>query len=757
MARLGNLYVSLIADTAAFSSGLAKARGDLNSSAAAMNRGLAQIELSFGKLGRTVASIAGGISLARLAKDIFDAGLRFDQLNTKLEFATGSAAGAAREYEYLVKFTKDLGLSFTATADAFANFNAAAKGTSIEGEAARQVFEAVARASAAMKLSADDTNGVFLALGQIVSKGTVQAEELRGQLGERLPGAFQIAARALGVTTSELGKMLQQGQVISGDFLPKFAAELDKTFGEAAVNAADSAVSAVNRLSNAWEQLLTTLSNNALVGAGANTLADFLSGVASGFEHLSVQLGFINEQSLTQLNDRITELYDRLATLQGRVGSAWWDQSATKKDIEETTAELSRLIQQYNKLQGTLNTAPARPSSPAAPATSAKHKKTESEKDEEQAQQMILDLQRQIDEFSATPFEAKVSDALAKIAHASAETKTKVAALVGELQRLTLSDEEFARIQAADAEAVQAWTAEMERGKQTAESLRTPIEIYRDRVAELQQLHREGAIGAATYARGIDQARKVLADTGDQTSALGSAMTQLGSSWTSAFEDAALAMDDAGFSASSLSQVLKGLLQDVERLILRLAIEDPIAKGIGGINWGGLFGGSGLNSAGYRTTGSGPGASANTATSGGGLWSFIGDIFSALFHSGGVVGADRGPRRAVPALAFAGAPRFHGGFMPDEYPAILKRGESVLTPAQMAQLGPRSGGGDTVVNVIDKRGSGQIEQREYRGADGQKQIDITILDSINRLAGRGALDKPLSTNYGISRKASRTR
>ena len=41
-----------------------------------------------------------------------------------------------------------------------------------------------------MGLSADQTSGVLLALQQMISKGTVQAEELRGQLGERLPGAL---------------------------------------------------------------------------------------------------------------------------------------------------------------------------------------------------------------------------------------------------------------------------------------------------------------------------------------------------------------------------------------------------------------------------------------------------------------------------------------------------------------------------------------------------------------------------------------
>lgn len=56
----------------------------------------------------------------------------------------------------------------------------------------------------------------------------------------------------------------------------------------------------------------------------------------------------------------------------------------------------------------------------------------------------------------------------------------------------------------------------------------------------------------------------------------------------------------------------------------------------------------------------------------------FGSIFGSLFHDGGVVGASSVARRAVPSHLFAGAPRFHNGLMPDEFPAILQKGETVL-------------------------------------------------------------------------------
>uniref|UniRef100_UPI002E25CE70 phage tail tape measure C-terminal domain-containing protein n=1 Tax=Meridianimarinicoccus zhengii TaxID=2056810 RepID=UPI002E25CE70 len=59
-----------------------------------------------------------------------------------------------------------------------------------------------------------------------------------------------------------------------------------------------------------------------------------------------------------------------------------------------------------------------------------------------------------------------------------------------------------------------------------------------------------------------------------------------------------------------------------------------------------------------------------------------GGLFANVLHAGGVVGAP-GPGRMVPAAAFAAAPRMHSGgtlgLRHDEVPAILQRGERVLS------------------------------------------------------------------------------
>lgn len=72
----------------------------------------------------------------------------------------------------------------------------------------------------------------------------------------------------------------------------------------------------------------------------------------------------------------------------------------------------------------------------------------------------------------------------------------------------------------------------------------------------------------------------------------------------------------------------------------------------------------------------------------GGLGEMIG---GGVFHMGGIVGQIGTPTRMIPAAAFAGAPRLHNGLAADEFPAILQRGERVLSKREVAQ-----GGGNNI-------------------------------------------------------------
>lgn len=178
---------------------------------------------------------------------------------------------------YLNKLIVDYGLNLFDTTQSYIKFRAAIGATNLSVEEGQSIFESFAKTSAILGLSQEQTNGVFLALEQMISKGKITTEELRRQLGERIPGAFNIMANALGVTVVQLDKMLRKGEVLSEEALPKMAREMEKTFGIENVTKVDTVVAAQERLNTAWTNFVKILEGSGVFIKAYNTLADAMS------------------------------------------------------------------------------------------------------------------------------------------------------------------------------------------------------------------------------------------------------------------------------------------------------------------------------------------------------------------------------------------------------------------------------------------------------------------------------------------------
>ncbi|GAA6414827.1 hypothetical protein K050079A111_27220 [Bilophila wadsworthia] len=248
---------------------LAKLRVQLGDTSGAMST------LWSGAKAAAVPVMAIGAAAIYAGKACFDASLQMDRLVKSYTTIEGSTSGAVSQLDYIYEISNKLGLEFQSTAEAAKGFFAAGKGSALQKDL-NGIFEGVSQAGAALSLSTEQMDGVFLALGQMISKGKVQAEELRGQLGERLPGAFNLAARAMGVTTAQLDDMLKKGQVTAEDMLPKLAAVLKDEFGPAAEHASQGAQGAVNRLSTEWNLFKATVMDNKGIIAAINAITGAL-------------------------------------------------------------------------------------------------------------------------------------------------------------------------------------------------------------------------------------------------------------------------------------------------------------------------------------------------------------------------------------------------------------------------------------------------------------------------------------------------
>jgi tape measure domain-containing protein len=170
--------------------------------------------LTVGNLTNAIKLLAASI----VVKEFIDANVNAEQFRRTLELSTGSAEAAALEYEYIKDTAERLGLELQSTASAYAKFNAATKGSAIEGEATRVIFEAFAGTLSTVGATSDDISGALVQLSQGISKGKFELEDLKS-IAERVPGFFTNFAAALGITTEELFDLVSAGQITGREIL----------------------------------------------------------------------------------------------------------------------------------------------------------------------------------------------------------------------------------------------------------------------------------------------------------------------------------------------------------------------------------------------------------------------------------------------------------------------------------------------------------------------------------------------------------
>lgn len=217
-------------------------------------KGASQVKNSLKSMQMQVVSFAaalgfGGLGLMGLISRFRDTARETSRVLTALKNVSDGTQGYADNMRFLNDLAKKYGLEINALIGNFAKFTASATQANMPMAQQKKIFESVSRAITAFSLSASESDGVMLALSQMMSKGKISMEELRKQMGEKLPIATQAMAKALGVSIGEMEKLIGSGKVMSADVLPKFADALNDMVKEVDT---DSLESSISRLSNAF-------------------------------------------------------------------------------------------------------------------------------------------------------------------------------------------------------------------------------------------------------------------------------------------------------------------------------------------------------------------------------------------------------------------------------------------------------------------------------------------------------------------------
>ncbi|WP_097445589.1 tape measure protein [Escherichia coli] len=271
-------------------------------------------------------------------KKVMEVGLKKEASQRAAQFVLGDE-GAKRATEFVKNLADSSGVDQIETLSSFAKFSAGAG--DMNADQKESLFSNVIGTSRLMGLSTDEINGILKAFEQMASKGKIQAEELRGQLGDRMAGAFQLFARSLGMTTEELDKAMKDGKVLSKDVLPKVSAEMGRMIDKAGgwEKIINSTQTQLGRLSNSWNNNLALMFDGSQEG-----LVDFTRSMTNLLGSLGGQSKSLGEhfgdlmKSMSNGIDDLTTISYRVQGFFDRVTLAYRELNDTQKAVADGIA-----------------------------------------------------------------------------------------------------------------------------------------------------------------------------------------------------------------------------------------------------------------------------------------------------------------------------------------------------------------------------------------------------------------------------------
>jgi tape measure domain-containing protein len=249
-------------------------------------------------LGGVTGGLAGGVpgafagaALGQLSDNIgqaLGATASYTAEIDKQRIALKNVTKDVKEYQSALAFidqtSRDLAIPQDVLNKQFTQLSASVIGAGGDIGLAKEAFIGIAAGIRGTGGSLADMEGALRATAQVFSKGKVSAEELRQQIGERLPGAFTLFAKSMGKTPQELDKMLEQGQVTLNDFM-SFVRTLSKEYGTSASEIAASSQAAGDRLATTVSRMREAVGRE-LQPLGAQFQEIIANAVASNEENL---------------------------------------------------------------------------------------------------------------------------------------------------------------------------------------------------------------------------------------------------------------------------------------------------------------------------------------------------------------------------------------------------------------------------------------------------------------------------------------
>jgi tape measure domain-containing protein len=261
---------------------------------------------------------------------VSEAVAQLQTFNNTLKAITPSSDEFRIANQFILDTVDKYNVPLQSAREGFTNLYASMEPAGFKGNEIRDIFTGVSQAAATFGMSADRVDRVNYAFAQMASKGQVMSEELKGQLGDVLPGAVAIFAKAAGFTGPnamvDFTKAMEDGRY-KGEAMKQLLINVgivmkDK-FARGAEGAAQSFQGQMNAMATATQKLYESFTPAANLFASnvVKPLTEGIKVVAEGFNAFFTGAatktagGFALSQELEKLRPAFKGIADNIKQL----------------------------------------------------------------------------------------------------------------------------------------------------------------------------------------------------------------------------------------------------------------------------------------------------------------------------------------------------------------------------------------------------------------------------------------------------------
>lgn len=631
---------------------------------------------SMGKGMRNLQRAALAYLSVRTAINIVKQADAFNVLNVRIKTATKDTGDYVDVQRELFRITQQNGAQFAVTVSLFQGLARSAPELQATNKEILTLVNTVEQLGVISGASQAAQRAGLLQFSQGLAGGVFRAEEFNSIL-ENLPELANRLAKGMGLTVGQLRKMVIDGKLLSKDVfdaLLKQSEEISEEFQ----GIPDSVERSTTTLSNSFANMLTQMDK---ATETTSKLAQFLKGVSTSFDEIAINLG---GSDLDKLNKQLIGTERALKRIKALTDKGFRSADFDQKPAFE--AKLARLKKQIKDQQDLLSSNNEGSDDFVGPTRPTNKDLTQFNISPEE-----IEKQKQLQKIETARVKSleKLNDSIKEQGVLYGKTAEDIA--IYRLANLGATDEQIRLAQATFAtiraqKQIAETTAE---GKRVYEETRTEIELLANELDRLNKLYQSGTIDLDTYARATFDAEEKFSGIGDKFEEIEgkgkdtlAELTAATRGWGDEFTNTLADMVQTG--KLDFASLADSIISDLLRIAIQQTITTPFMASIG------------------------------------------------VLHNGGFAGS--GPKRNVNPLAFAGAQRFHSGGFPglrsDEVPAILQKGELVLSKKQLA--GGVSGNKSMRIELVNK-GSTQSKITDANlTANLEGDILRIVIDDIDR-------------------------